>query len=1075
MNQKFITKIVKKLQYVVFAATCLWLSVPAMAQEKTITGTVKDPSGMPIPGVNVVVKGTSIGTVTDVNGKFTIKASSDAIVTFSFVGYKPAEEIVGDRSVIEVTMQEELKEIDQVVVIGYGVQKKSDLTGAIVSVSAEQLQKSQSTTVAQALQGRAAGVQIINNNGSPSSGVSIRIRGITSINGTQPLWIVDGTPASPNSVNPNDIESMEILKDASTAAIYGAQGASGVILVTTKKGKAGQVRADVNYYYGWQELQKEVEMANGRDFALMSQELSLLQNKPFPVWNFSGYRFNVAYPDSFPNVDYQKAIFRTAPTQNIDLSVNGGNEKSNFFLGLGYLTRDGIVKGSNFERVSMRVNSNYQITDWFKVGENIGLNRRTTKGLEEWKFYNEYNSPIVSALNYQPFVPVYDATGNWTSCGNSTFNPVAQIELNNYQTQTYELSGNVFGIIEPIKNLTFETRLGLNYSSTDDYNFQPTYFIRTDQSNPVSKISRNYYKYFGWQYQSFVTYSASFADLVNTSLMAGFEAGESKSLNFGGTRENLINETPEMWYFDASKDNSSLTQLINGSGSEGSGYSYFGRVNVDLKSTLLLQFNIRRDGSSNFGPNNRFGTFPSFSVGFKFTELQVVKDNLPFINFGKIRFGYGTVGNNVVPNYAYFATIGMPGSFMYAFNNDNNQATGAASNRAVDRSMHWETMVTSNLGIDLNFLNNRLTTTFEIFNRYNKDMLYTVELPYVSGYYVRDLFQENDNVVPNPTTNIGKISNKGFEAMVGWKDQIGNLKYGFDLNYTFVKNTAENLNGDSILTGQTKGFRNFIITKEGQPIAEFYGYKVEGIFKDSDYDPVKKVITNQTFYINSKGDTVYAQPKAKPGDLKFKDVNGDGRLNNEDLVALGNPYPKHLFGLNINLEYGWFDLAMFWQGTYGNKIFNTIKFYGFNQDGTFNWNKDYVYNHYRDDVKDANGNIVFPANHNAKYPRLDPKDANGNFSRLSDIYLEDGSYIRLKSIQLGVNLPAKLFGRTGISGARIYVTAQNLLTFTKYSGFDPEVNPGSATDGRDNILIYGVDNGSYPVPRMYTVGATLKF
>lgn len=1045
----------------VIALLLIGFSHPAYAQ-RVLKGTVVDENNLPLPGVNVSVKGTTRGTVTDLEGNFSLSVQDESeVLVISFVGYSPVEIPVLNQSQLKVTLKEEVRKLDEVVVIGYGVQKKADLTGAVATVASEDLVKVPASSIDKALQGRAAGVFAQSVTGAPGSNVNIMIRGITSINGTNPMWVVDGVPADPKTINPNDIESMSVLKDASSAAIYGANGGNGVVIVSTKKGKSGRTTATLNVYTGWQEAAKYINVANGPEFATMYKEYEALLRRR---------RFTFPNPDTVATYNYQDLIFRTAPMQSYDLGISGGTDKSTYYFGVGYLTQEGILRNSSYDKLTVRMNLDQKLTGWFRVGENMSFGRQIYHGYQEWQLLNEYHTPILAALNYHPFVPPYDTTGNWsfTPLGN-TGNPVASVELLHHKSQNNSGKLSVFAVLEPIKGLSYENKITgtASFGITDD--FYPIYFITPSNRNPNSKVYKQSDWYYDWLWQHRVMYNVTLAGVHNISAMAGFEAGYAKGEYMNATRWDLINESREMRYFNASQNDTLLSQLPNGAGNESSGYSYYGRLGYDYKGIFLAQANFRRDASSKFGPRKRFGNFPSFSLGFKFSELSIVKEKVPFMSFGKLRYGWGKVGNNAIPDYVYFSTIGVLDVYSYSFDNTTTEALGAAPNKLANLSVAWEGEVTQNLGLDLGFFGNKLYLTAELFKRYNEGMLMEVQAPGYAGWIVRSSYQEGG--VANPIANVGNISNKGIEISADWKDKLGKLSYSVNFNFTYVNTKAGEIRPDTIFRGSAKGINGYLTrTINGQPIGEYYGFITQGLFKPEDADTINNVIviTNQPYTIDNSGNKIYAQPKAKPGDFRFKDVNGDGRITDADMVPMGNPNPKYLFGMNINLEYGWFDLSVFLQGVAGNKIFNATKFYMFNMDGAFNWSADYVKNHYRENIYDRAGNLLFPENHAGKYPRLDPRNENNNFSTISDFYMEDGAYLRLKNIQLGITIPQVWTSRIGIERFRFYVSASNLLTFTRYSGYDPEV-------GSSDLLVRGLDKAAYPQARIYTVGLNVNF
>ncbi|OFY52300.1 MAG: hypothetical protein A2Y87_05630, partial [Bacteroidetes bacterium RBG_13_46_8] len=893
---------------------------------------------------------------------------------------------------------------------------------------AEELQKIPVAGISVALQGQTSGVSVSQTTGAPGSTVKINIRGISSINQREPVWIVDGVPASPNSVNPNDVESLEILKDASSAAIYGSNGANGVILITTKKGVSGKPVVTLNYYHGTQTVPNRLTMANGPEFGAMYTELQALKNPSgIPEQNrIAAYPNTRTYDyQSLPSYNYQDMVFRNAAIDNVDLSVSGGNEKMNVYFGLGYNNQEGILKSSSFNRLNVRLNADYTVNKWFKIGENISFNKSKTAGWEEWQYLNEYESPVVNGVAAHPYFPAYDSTGNWQEkpALSNMENPMPGIELLNKAFNRYEGLGTLYIIIEPLKGLVLDSRINSTLAFTDDYDFSPTYHFGegAGQHSEMASITRNYGKTFGYYWQNTLTYTKTFFGDFNTSIMAGYEVGESKNERAGATCRDPYTEAPEQWYFNACQDDTTLSQLPTGSGSESSKMAYVGRINFDYKSKYLLQFNLRYDKSSKFGPEKRSGTFPGFSVGWKFSEENFVKTNVPFLSFGKLRYGWGTAGIDAISDYAYFATVSQQATFSYWFN-DNSLISGAGPDVLVDQSIHWEEVVTQNYGMDLSFFANKLNLTVERFERHNNGMLVRQTLPGYAGWTVRDVTQESGGVDSRPFVNIGNMSNKGWEVNSGWASSFGKLKYSANFNYSYIISNVEELGADSIRsTGGSQGISGYICrTEEGEEIGNFYGFVVERIFQGSDLGTLpngNQGITNQPYVLSTKGDPVYAQPKAEPGDYKFKDINNDGKINTFDQVILGNPHPKHFLGLTLNLEYRMFDLSMFWEGKLGQDIFNAIKRLGYNQDAQYNWDVNYINDHYRQEdvvALDASGNTiaVFPANEDAKYPRLNSEE---NFNRVCSFYVEEGSYVRLKNIQLGISLPESWLNKVTLS------------------------------------------------------------
>ncbi len=1029
---------------------------------KVITGKVTEAATQsPLPGLAVVVKGTTKGTLTDIDGNYSIEAAVGDVLQFSFIGYKTVDVVVKDQTTINVEMESDIMGLDEVVVTGYGRQRKSDLTGAISSVSSEKLAEMPAVNVQQALQGRAAGVSITQNTGQPGSSTTIQIRGISSINGTQPLVIVDGVRASLDNLNPADIESVEILKDASSAAIYGSSGGNGVILVTTKKGKAGKMQVNFDYVIGSQKPWKKLDVLDASQYAECMNYIYALKGKdPFTT-----------QPDTLMNYDWQDNMIKAAVNQNYNVSVSGGNENSTVFLSTNYQDQNGIIDKTNYKRLSFRINSDHQISKMIKVGENALFTQSKTDGYDQWVFQSEFNNPVFDILRAYPYIKPYDQNGNWNVFPTGA-NPVVSRDVTNRSNSTQSVGGNAYIEISPIKGLVYTSKVNAytNYNSIDEffpiYHYNPTIF---NDRNYVSKSQTNQQ---GWQVQNYVNYSATILSNHNIGVMAGVEASRDWSKDMSGSRYDLINESPEMRYFDASTNDTLLTQLIHGGGWEDKMYSYFGRLNYDYMGKYLLTCNIRNDYSSRFGPKNRSGIFPSFSVGWKFSEEQFMQ-SLSFLSFGKLRFGYGETGANAPERYAYYPTVNSTlTAFNYIFDGSINTSSGAALQKMPNYNMHWETMIMSNVGVDLAFLNDQLTFTADYFMKENDGMLINQPLPSTVGMYQYAGHISQLGGDARPMTNIGKFKNSGVEFSLGYKDNGHAVKSSFDLNVTYVKNEVVNIQGDSLIMGSIGvNVKNFLLTAEGLPVSQFYGFQTDGLFTwdDAAYDSKGKVyIKNQAFYIKSNGDTAFAQTKAKPGDFRYVDQNGDGRLTDADKVILGSPIPKFIFGFSANFEYKNFDLTMFFEGKFGYKIFNGTKIWGMENDEGMN-RLALVLDQYRDPILNADGSVLYEGNTDTDLPRLDPKGDNLNFTRPSDFFIESGNYVRLKNLQIGYTFNKELVSKLNIERVRIYAGATNLLTMTKYSGMDPEI-------GVSDPLQQGIETtGTYPQNRMYLLGINVQF
>lgn len=1043
-------------------------------EKQQITGTVVDANGAGLPGVTVLVKGTSSGAITDMDGKFSLSASSTDVLVFKFVGYLTEEITVGTSTTIDVKMVEDIIGLDEVVVTGYGVQKKSDLTGAVASVSSEKLTEMPVNRVDQALQGRAAGVSITQNSGMPGGEVQIQIRGIGSLSGTQPLVIVDGVIGSLSGLNPNDIESIEVLKDASSAAIYGAAGGNGVILVTTKKGKDGKIQTNFNYYRGWGRPWKKMDMYSAEDYVKQRNYFIALNNeetKKTPPAALFSERI-----DTFQNYNYQDIMYRDpAVSQNFDLSISGGSEKASFFVSANYTTQEGIMKKSDFDRFGFRINTDYKLSKYIKMGENVQFTRTKNIGYQESQFQGEYGSPTLFVLMMYPYIAPYDNKGDWVPIPSGS-NPVVSVDMLDDTRTVYSTGGNAFIDITPIKGLVITGRIN-GYSNLGIRDqFTPEYTYSRSQGSQYSDLQKRIVHEYEYMSQIYANYNTTIADAYNVGLMIGHEAERiiNKDVDIEG--KYLSKEIPEYRYFSAVTADSNTN--VTGGRWEDTKEGIFGRINLDYKGKYLVTVNMRRDKSSRYGSNYREGFFPAYSLGWKFSEEPFIQD-LNIISFGKLRFGYGENGANAPERDAYLALVRSDlQSSRYVFGPSNTSSPGAILQRLENSEMHWESMKMSNIGIDLSFLNNRINLTVDFFRKENNGMLWIKALPATSGAYTyaehvgANVFGETDTY---PLVNIGAVRNEGVEISLGFKKAEGEVKANFDFNCTFLRNKVINIQGDSIYTGRVGvNLNNFILNAEGSPISQFVGYQTEGIFHKNQAAINKRgqvYIWDQPYTLRPNGDTLYAQPNAKPGDLVYRDISGpagipDGVIDSYDRVNIGSPVPKFVFGFSTNISYRIFDFTMFWEGKFGHKIFNGSKFYlEYAPDNTNR--KKSALDAYREKVVSADPSLVLDENTGSDKPRINSQ----NYSTVSDFYIESGNYVRLKNIQLGITVPQKYSQYFGIDKIRVYGGATNLLTFTKYTGFDPEIGRAD-----NDLKQLGVDAaGNYPQSRTYTFGVNIQF
>ncbi|PSK84808.1 SusC/RagA family TonB-linked outer membrane protein [Prolixibacter denitrificans] len=996
----------------------MMVAFSSVAQKRTVTGMVTDQSGAPLPGVNIVVKGTTNGTITDFDGKYQLDAKASDVLKFSFLGYIP-QEIPASNSVINVQLKEDTKSLDEVVVVGYGTQKKSDITGAVASVSADDLKGQPVSSVDQALQGRVAGVQITSNSGAPGGSISVRVRGIGTINDADPLYVVDGLPVGNiNFLNPNDIASVEILKDASASAIYGSRGANGVVLITTKKGKLNS-KASVNLdvYYGVQKVINNWKTTTGPEWYSIQQELNKTRTSPI----------DLSLVDKNQNTDWFNAITRVAPMQNYNFGVTGGSKAMTYALSIGHLNQEGTVEGSSFERTTGKLNVDYQVSKRFKIGTNLNIEHSKKYSISE---ENYHVGVINTAIKIEPVIPVWKDKANHVydySKFTDYPNPVAAIQYDNSHSEKLQLVGNVYGELELAKGLKAKTSFGQSSYRTDSYNFTPVYSVNINQQNLVNKVYRGYNRGDYWSWENTLNYDGTFGK-HSLSALAGYTMEEGNYEWFSASKTNIPNEDPSMWYLDAAADG----DLASGSASSVSMMSFLGRINYSYDNKYLATVNFRADASSKFPKENRWGYFPSVALGWKISKESFL-ENATWLTNLKLRAGWGQIGNQNIGSYPYQETMNGNSQYRYLFGMTPTIDQGYVVTGMVDQSIKWETVESLNFGVDASFFDDRLQTTIDWYNKKTKDMLVNVPIPYYYGYE------------SGPTSNVGSVKNNGLEVSVSYRDRISNkLSYNVGFNIATVKNEVLSLgNGEPIAGGYYYG-GNATRTEEGEPIGYFYGYKTDGVFQS------QQEINNAPVQEGSSNEDL------KPGDLKFVDVNGDGVVNDEDKTYLGSPIPKFTYGFNLGITYGAFDLSAFVQGSQGNKIFNAMKTHLYNFDET-NKSTDML-------------NSWTPSNTNTDMPRLNGNDKN-NTNRTSDRFVEDGSYARLKNITLGYTLPKSLVQKAGIASLRFYVSGQNLVTITNYSGADPEIGQNSTT----NYLSRGVDIGTYPQAQTYVFGVKLGF
>jgi TonB-linked SusC/RagA family outer membrane protein len=1014
------------------------------AQDITVTGKVTDQAdGKPIPGVTIKLQGTTRGTLTDVSGNFAVQTpATGAKLQISQIGMVTQVISVNGTGPINVSLVSDAKALGEVVVVGYGTQKKSVTTGAISGVTAREFEDLPVTRVEQILQGRTSGLTIASNAGQPGSGSSVRVRGLTSFNSNDPLWVVDGVVVDNGGIgylNQSDIESIEVLKDAASQAIYGTRAAAGVILVTTKKGRQGM---QINYsgYYGVSGPARKLDVLNATQYATIKNEANVAAGKP------------ILYPDPASlgaGTDWQSLIFNnSAKRQNHELSVSGGGDKNTFYTSFGYLQQDGIVATdiSKYKRINVRVNQTYKPAKWINFGQNLGYSYDKTVGIGNTN--SEFGGPLSSALNLDPLTPavitdpaVASASPYATNAvrrnaqgypygissivGQELTNPLAYIStrLGNYGW-AHNIVGNVYGEVEPIKGLKLRSTVGTKISFYGNESFTPVFYLNSSQTNTPNNYNRQNTRLFNWNLENTASYTKVF-DKHNINVLIGQGAySDGGSYMVGVTASGL----PVDNFKDASLNYSIPAVQRIGYGSEGQEHhvsSLFARLNYDYNEKYIVQGIIRRDGSSRFGANYKYGTFPSFSLGWVPTKEEFWVEN-KVVNFLKIRGGYGVVGSDAIGDNAFLSTIG--GGRNYSFGNQDSYISGYSPNAPSNPNLRWEETAQTNIGFDATLFHD-FTVTAEWYKKKTSDILQRPPIPFYVG------------AISNPASNIGDMENSGIELELGYHKTIGEIKVGVDANVSHIKNKVTYLgNAQQFLPGD--GYQNIeggiTRTTVGQAYNSFFGYQNMGIFQtQSEIDS----------YVSSTGSRI--QPNAKPGDFKWADLDGNGTITDLDRTYIGNPTPTWQFGLTLNLAYKGFDLVVFGQGQAGNKIFQGL---------------------HRLDVENSNYttkvlNRWTGAGTSNTYPRLVSGDPNHNTTYNSSFYLEDGSYFRIKTLQIGYTLPKVLVSKIGMQRARVYATSENLLTFTKYSGYDPEIGGGT----------FSIDRGFYPQARSFMIGLSVGF
>lgn len=1066
-----------------------FLTGMAVAQ-RTVSGKVTDAeSNLPLVGVSVVVNGTTKGTSTDAQGTFKIDLAADQkILVLTFNGYEVKTVVVGNSSTISVEMDVDAKALQLVVVTGYTSQRKKDITGAVAVVSAKDLTSTPAASVTQMLQGKASGV-VVGNDNSPGGGTMVRIRGFGTINNNSPLYVIDGVPTQGtlNNINPYDIESMQVLKDASAASIYGARAANGVVIITTKRGKTGDPKITFDYYTGTQAPGKFLDLLNAEELGQYLFKADVGAGKsPWVATPSAQYRFDQSgkvtmadyiYPNIFGNLpsnftytnditdpqlgvtkyninkankagtDWYDAIFDPAPISNYQIGASGGTAKAKYALSANYFNQGGILKYTGYERFSVRANTEFT-QGKFTVGENLTVSYDERVGIAN----NSESNPISLAYRIHPIVPIFDITGGpaalggtntspWlgfggprgVNLGNAT-NPLAELyRSKDNKTITTNIFGNVFGEYAINKHLKARTSFGLEYTNGN----RAEYFMRNIEAAEARNTNTlNVFNNFSsaWTWFNTLNYNKTFAEDHDVNVLVGTEAVSTYGVGFQASRSSFAFDDIDYRYLNAGS--------ASGLSNAGAGairtrlFSQFAKVNYGYKNFVLADFTIRRDGSSRFSASNRYGVFPAASVGLRLSELKALK-NVSWLDDLKVRAGWGKTGNQLIPNVYNSSTLytADPATNGYDIGGTGSSIAGGFDlTQFGNPNGKWETSTSLNIGIDASLFRNRLEVVFDLYNRVTSDMLAQIAVARAQG------------VATLPFTNIGEMRNRGVDLNLNWSDKAlnGQLRYSIGFNISHYKNEVLKLNDDPKATvfGFTTRLPSITATRKGYPIASFFGYFADGILNAQQAATAPKFGTY-----------------TREGVFNFRDLNKDGVITAADRDFVGNPHPDFTYGINLSAGYKNFDLSVFAQGVQGNEIFNYVRYWTDFNVFQGNRSKRMLYESY--------GNSPDP-----KLPRLNSSDASSQ--QVSSYFLEDGSYLRLRNVQLTYSIPNEIMKKLGISGAQIYIQGQNILTLTNYTGLDPDIN--LRTSGNDNQDIHmGIDEGAYPVAKSYLLGVRIKF
>ncbi len=1023
-----------------------------IAQNLKVQGTVTQAEdGEPLVGAPVLVKGNpSLSVTTDIDGNYIINVPMGKTLVFSYIGCKPIEKVINESQQLNVQLTAESHMLDEVVAIGYGTMKKSDLTGAVSTISSDKLQKTPAASLANALQGQAAGVSVNSNTGQPGAAPEVRIRGVGTINGASPIYVVDGVIVEDISfLSPNDIEHTEVLKDASATAIYGSRGANGVIIVTTRGGKVNKkTNITLDAYIGLQQRYRKLDVMNAKQFADTYVAINgnkssrkVYEEQGFNKWLgiYQGINSSIYHPTIYdaeknPNgldyskidTDWQDEVFRDAMIQNYHLAFDGGSEKTTYSMSGSWYSQDGTIMGSNYQRLTVRLNTSHKVTDWLKIGENISFMSSTSRS----SLNNSESagaSILSAALAMAPWDPVRypqgsvnkngkDLSGGISAGSNfkNVTNPYSMVEYSHPSNRSERFVGIVYAELTPIKNLTLRSSYSFDYNITTAKLFKDKYEVSAYDKSDKNFLSSDIFRYYNWNVDNIATYTNSIND-HDFSVMAGQTIEEYNTYGIGNSGSSILNPEERNWY---------LSQVTDDFGRPGDTvgrsrrFSFLGRLYYSFKNRYMLTVNFRADGSSKFA-EKPWGYFPSTALAWRISEESFMKD-ITTLDMLKLRVGWGKVGNDKINDNAFILNMFNQGpSFVdYVFGKDQQLANGATVLTWINNGGHWENTEQWSLGVDFGLWGSRLTGSVDLFIRNTNDMLIGVTAPaHVGNRYAG-------------MSNVGTVSNKGVELTLDYRNNIGDLSYSVGGNISFIKNKMTGLNGGSPVYG---GYSNITVVNEGYPLYYFWGYQYDGMFR-----------TDEEALEYLHGYTANDIP-FHAGDAKYRDVSGDGKIDDKDRVDLGSSIPTINYGINIGAGYKGFDLQLFFQGVGGNKIYNQVR-HRLESTGTTSVLSPIMVDAWT--TNNPDGTIPNPKNSINYYA--------------SSRFLESGAYFRLKNLQIGYTLPAAISKKAFLQNCRFYLQGSNLFTITKYNGYDPEVGGG-------------IDYGNYPQSRTYIFGVNITY